>query len=119
MINLRGRVIPIIDLRLKFEMEFRKYDKETCIIVVNRGDSFVGIAVDTVSEVLDITAKEVEPPPNFGAGVKSNVIKGIGKVSGKVKLLLDVEMILSGSQLDEVASLEAEEIDNTEKEGEE
>jgi len=94
-INLRGTVIPIIDLRLKFGLPPRDYDKETCIIVVNIGTGLMGIVVDTVSEVLDIASGDIDEAPQFGAAVDTSFIRGIGKVKGKVKILLDIEEILT------------------------
>ena len=93
-INLRGKVIPIVDLRSKFNMPPREYDKETCIIVVNLQDSFMGIAVDTVSEVLDIAEEDIDNPPSFGGDVRANFIRGMGKVKDKVKILLDINAVL-------------------------
>ncbi|MBI5179754.1 MAG: purine-binding chemotaxis protein CheW [Nitrospinae bacterium] len=94
-INLRGTVIPIVDLRLKFGLAPREYDKETCIIVVNVAHALMGIVVDTVSEVLDIAGKDIDEPPQFGGTVDTSFIRGIGKVKGKVKILLDVEKVLT------------------------
>lgn len=94
-INLRGTVIPIIDLRLKFGLPPRDYDKETCIIVVNIGKGLMGIVVDTVSEVLDIASGDIDEAPQFGAAVDTSFIRGIGKVKGKVKILLDIEEVLT------------------------
>lgn len=93
-INLRGTVIPIVDLRLKFGFEETTYTKETCIIVVNLNSRLTGIVVDAVSEVLDISEKEIDPPPSFGATVRTDFIIGMGKVKGKVKILLDIDQVL-------------------------
>ncbi len=93
-INLRGIVIPIIDLRLKFGFPPREYDKNTCIIVVKYDESLMGVVVDTVSEVLDIAANDMDDAPSFGSGVKTDFILGIGKVKGKVKILLNIDKVL-------------------------
>ncbi len=96
-INLRGIVIPIIDLRLKFGFSPREYDKNTCIIVVKHGESLMGVVVDTVSEVLDISASDMDSAPSFGAGVNTDFILGMGKVKGKVKILLDIDKVLEAA----------------------
>jgi len=99
-INLRGKVIPVVDLRLKFSMESTPDTQKTCIIVVqvNLRSSPVtmGIIVDEVFEVLRITENQIEPPPPFGANVETDFILGLGKVNDKVILLLDVDRVLGG-----------------------
>jgi purine-binding chemotaxis protein CheW len=102
-INLRGKVIPVVDLRLKFDMEPAAYTEATCIIVVDVG-TLVGIIVDTVQEVLDIDAEQVDPPPPLGASVDTTFILGMGKVKDDVKILLDVDKVLN----DERALIEPE-----------
>jgi purine-binding chemotaxis protein CheW len=94
-INLRGKVIPIIDSRLKFGMDPVERTDETCIIVVQAAGIQVGIVVDKVSEVLDIAGEEIEDAPSFGKEVNTDYILGIGKSQGKVKLLLDIDKVLS------------------------
>ncbi len=103
-INLRGKVIPVIDLRLKFGMPAIEYTRETCIIVVNVHDLLLGIVVDTVAEVLDIIEKDIDPPPTFGSSIKTDFILGMGKVKGKVKILLDIDKVLSAEELEAVVS---------------
>jgi purine-binding chemotaxis protein CheW len=98
-INLRGKVIPVIDLRLKFGMEEKETTQETCNIVVEVGGVQMGIIVDTVSEVLDIEENQVEDPPKFGTTVDTDFILGMGKVENKVKILLDIEKVLTGQEL--------------------
>lgn len=98
-INLRGKVYPIIDLRLKFKMPSIEATKETCIIVVNLQDIIMGILVDTVSEVLDIDAKDIEPPPAFGSAVNINFILGMAKVNNEIKILLDIDKVLKADQV--------------------
>jgi len=93
-INLRGTVIPIVDLRLKFGLLEAEYTKETCIIVVHLGESLIGIVVDTVSEVINIAEKEIDPPPSFGGTITADYIVGMGKVKGSVKILLDINGVL-------------------------
>ena len=104
-INLRGKVIPVVDVRLRFGMENRKYDERTCIIVVNFNDAAVGLVVDTVSEVMNIPAHNIEPSPK--ASLKSSggrFIKGLGKVEDDVKILLDIEQLLFDEALAEMSA---------------
>ncbi len=98
-INLRGKVIPVIDLRLKFGMPPVEYTQETCIIVVDVNGQQTGIIVDKVSEVLDIAAEDIEPAPEFGDTVETSFILGMGKVKGKVKTLLDIAKVLGGEDM--------------------
>ena len=97
-INLRGKVIPIIDLRLKFGLADQAYTERTCIIVVEVALSaskvMMGIVVDAVSEVLTISADEIEQTPEFGERVTTDYMKGVAKVKGKVKILLDLDRVL-------------------------
>lgn len=101
-INLRGKVIPIIDLRKKFGMTFGQDTKHTCIIVVDvlqkDSRSLMGILVDTVSEVIDIDGSEIEESPSFGTVVDTSFIRGMGKVKGQVKILLDIDKVLSSEE---------------------
>jgi purine-binding chemotaxis protein CheW len=99
--NLRGKVIPVIDLRLKFGLPPAEYTDQTCIIVVDIG-SLTGIIVDTVQEVLDIEAAQIDPPPPLGANVDTSFILGLGKVKDEVKILLDVDKVLSSEELSEI-----------------
>lgn len=98
-INLRGKVIPIVDLRLKFGMAYKEQTPETCIIVVAVQNVEIGIVVDRVSEVLNISDKDIEPAPSFGVEVNTDFILGIGKSQGKVRLLLDMDRVLTRSEL--------------------
>ena len=101
-INLRGKVIPVVDLRLKFSLQPTEYNEETCIIVVDIG-MLVGMIVDTVQEVHDIPTANIEQPPQMGAAVDSSFILGMGKVGEQVKILLNIEKVLSP---DEILSLQ-------------
>ncbi|MBF0635193.1 MAG: purine-binding chemotaxis protein CheW [Nitrospinae bacterium] len=94
-INLRGKVIPIIDLRLKFEMPEISHTRETVFIVVEVAGALLGVVVDTVREVLDIRGADIEPPPQFGRKLNTDFILGMGKVQGKVNILLDIQKTLS------------------------
>ncbi|MBF0473034.1 MAG: purine-binding chemotaxis protein CheW [Nitrospirae bacterium] len=100
-INLRGKVIPVIDLRLKFELEPRVDTERTCIIVVKidlkQIEMIMGIIVDEVSEVLDIQTSQLEETPSFSSNMNTDYLLGIGKVAEKVILLLDIDKVLSSA----------------------
>jgi len=102
-INLRGKVIPVTDLRLKFGMEEMAYTERTCIIVVeikNHTDSvLIGIVVDSVSEVLYIKGAEIEETPAFGDRLDTDYILGMAKMNGGVKILLDIDNVLDGDEM--------------------
>lgn len=107
-INLRGKVISVVDLRLKFGMEEKNATSETCIIVVQAAGMEMGIIVDKVSEVLAIASSEIENAPSLGAEVNTDYILGIGKSQGKVKLLLDIDRVLSTQELVSLRSATSE-----------
>lgn len=98
-INLRGRVIPVMDLRLRFGMEEADYSDRTCTIVVEMtgesGKIIMGIVVDSVSEVLNIKEEYIEPPPSFGARLDTDYILGMAKMEGGVKILLHIDRVLT------------------------
>lgn len=102
-INLRGKVVPVVDLRLKFGMPAAEYTQRTCIVVVDvAGEGVrmqVGVVVDAVSDVLNVSASEVENTPDFGEGVTLPYILGIAKSKGKVKILLDIDKALTAGEL--------------------
>jgi len=102
-INLRGKVIPVVDLRLRFGMEAIDYNERTCIIVVEiegtSGTVMIGIVVDAVSEVLNINGGDIEDTPTFGAKLDTNYILGMAKMEGGVKILLDIDQVLSGEEI--------------------
>jgi purine-binding chemotaxis protein CheW len=106
-VNLRGKVIPVVDLRLKFGMDFKEQTDETCIIVVQANGVQTGIVVDNVSEVLDIPTQSIEDAPSFGAGVNSDYILGIGKSENKVKLLLDIDKVLTTQDIADISTASA------------
>lgn len=105
-INLRGKIIPVFDLRLKLGLPESDYNHETCIIVVGVQENLVGIIVDTVSEVIDIDEKEIEPSPKFGKHIDTKYIIGIGIKESEAKILLDVESVLSDDDIETIISLE-------------
>ncbi len=99
-INLRGKVIPVMDVRLRFKMEERPYDERTCIIVVDINSTAVGLVVDEVQEVANIPEDHVEPPPQVGRGESSRYLKGMGKMDDKVKILLNADKLLYEEELE-------------------
>ncbi len=100
-INLRGKVIPVTDLRLKFGLDAIDYTKRTCIIVIEvagqAGDTLMGAVVDSVSEVLHVKAENIEEVPTLGTRLNTDYILGMAKVETGVKILLDIETVLSGA----------------------
>lgn len=102
-INLRGKVIPVVDLRVKFGMQEADYTERTCIVVVEVpgkvSTQLVGIVVDSVSEVVNIKREDIEETPSFGASLESDYILGLAKISGGVKILLDIDRTLSSEQM--------------------
>ena len=102
-INLRGKVIPVVDLRLKFSMQSRPFDERTCIVVVEMGSGksmlSIGLVVDAVNEVVNIKQDDVEQPPRFGTDTDTQYILGMAKSGDRVKILLDINMVLSGDEL--------------------
>ncbi len=102
-INLRGKIIPIMDLRLKFKMPERAYDEQTCIIIVeipmNGNMNFIGIVVDKVAEVVNINKNDIELPPKYGQEGENEFLTGIGKVKEKVVMLLDIETVINCQEI--------------------
>jgi purine-binding chemotaxis protein CheW len=102
-INLRGKVIPVVDLRIRFGLEELEYSQRTCIIVVQidggAGRVLVGVIVDAVSEVLNLQASDIEDTPDFGTGVALPYLLGMAKIKGKVKILLDINAALSSQEI--------------------
>ncbi len=108
-INLRGKVIPVVDLRLKFGLQEIEYTQRTCIIVVqvsgDAGGMLMGIIVDGVSEVLNVTGSDIEDTPDFGQGVTTPYILGMAKIKGKVKILLEIDQVLTSQELRGLSSM--------------
>lgn len=104
-INLRGKVIPVVNLRLKFAMDEIASTEETCIIVVQVGNVEMGIIVDKVREVLDIAAKDIEDAPSFGESVDTDFILGMGKAAGRVSILLDIQKVLSADDVVDISAI--------------
>jgi purine-binding chemotaxis protein CheW len=103
-INLRDKIIPVTDLRLKFGFSPQEATDRTCIIVVEvaaeAGKTMMGLLVDGVSEVLNVQGQEIEAPPNFGAGMRTDYMRGLAKVKGTVKILLDIDRVMVGDQFE-------------------
>ncbi len=98
-INLRGKIIPVMDMRRRFHKEPLDYNDRTCIIVLDIHDVSVGLIVDHVNEVSTINDEDIAPPPDYGSGIENKFISGIGKTDGEVKLLLDTEKLMSHEAL--------------------
>jgi purine-binding chemotaxis protein CheW len=96
-INLRGKIIPVMDLRVKFGMEEKEYNERTCIIVaevdIKGAQKLLGVVVDMVSEVVTISDDQIEPPPEYGTAVEHNSILGIGKIKDRVVIILDIDEV--------------------------
>ncbi len=101
-INLRGKVIPIIDLRKRFSLEVKAHDKNTRIVVVDIGGNIMGMIVDAVSEVLRLPSDTIEPPPELVTGINSEYIKGVAKLEDRLLIFLDLSKVID---VGEVASL--------------
>ena len=97
--NLRGTVLPVVDLRLKFSMPEKPYTKFTVIIIAKSGEKNVGLVVDSVSDVLSIPTQQISPPPDFGFAVDRNFIVGLLKASDRLSILLDLDRLLSESEV--------------------
>ena len=108
-INLRGKVIPVVDLRLKFGMPEVTYTQRTCIIVTEvegeSGPMMIGAVVDGVSEVLNLAVADIEDTPDFGGDVATTGLLGMAKVKGKVKILLDIDHVMTHQDLNELGKL--------------
>lgn len=108
-INLRGAVVPAIDLLARFGQPSSPVTKRSCIVIVEleadaeRGRQVVGVVVDAVNAVLEMPRTEIEPPPLFGARIRADFIRGIGKVDGRFVILLDIERLLSAEEIGELA----------------
>ena len=109
-INVRGSVVPVIDLAVSFGVGAGKITNRTCIIIVEvrleGEDTVMGIVADTVNEVTYLTADDIEPPPTFGTHVSVEFLRGIGKVGDKFVLMLDIDRVLSSADLNAVAKIQ-------------
>jgi len=101
-INLRGKVIPVMDVRLRFGCDEKEYNERTCIVVINLNNLSVGLIVDTVSEVLDIPAENIETLPKVNNQTGSRYIEGLGKVDDQVKILLNTHKLLFSEETEQI-----------------
>lgn len=104
-INLRGKIIPVMDVRLRFKKPYREYNDRTCVIVIDIKDISIGLIVDNVAEVLSIPDTEIVAPPEINKG-SNRYIKGIGKVGGEVKLLLNCDKLLNDDEADSLSNIQ-------------
>ena len=102
-INLRGKIIPVMDVRLRFKKEAREYNDRTCVIVIDINDISIGLIVDSVAEVLTIPQEDIVEPPKMNKSFGNRYIKNIGKVEDGVKLLLDCEKLLAEDELEDLS----------------
>lgn len=105
-INLRGSVIPVIDMRTKFGMDFREYDRKTCIIVITLDDFQTGLIVDRVDEVIEFADDEINPSPSMGHEIKTDFIAGMGRRQDDLVILLDLENILAEEEAEELREMQ-------------
>ena len=113
-INLRGSVVPVIDLGARFGKRITNVVKRTCIVIIevecDEETHDIGIMVDAVNEVLEIPAGEIEPAPTFGTSIRANFIDSIGKINGKFVIILDVNEVLSVNEMAALNGMNSEEI---------
>ena len=104
-INLRGKIIPVMDVRLRFKKEAKEYNDRTCVIVIDINDISIGLIVDSVAEVLTIPEEDIVEPPKMNKSFSNRYIKNIGKVGNGVKLLLDCEKLLTEDELEDLSEV--------------
>ncbi|MDY7219666.1 chemotaxis protein CheW [Denitrificimonas sp. JX-1] len=97
--NLRGVIVPIVDLRIKFNLESVEYGVQTVVIVVNVGERVVGIVVDSVSDVMTLTPEQIKPAPEFGMVLSSNYLSGLGSVDERMLVLVDIDKLLNSEEM--------------------
>jgi purine-binding chemotaxis protein CheW len=102
-INLRGKIIPVMDVALRFKKQPREYNDRTCVIVVDFSDLSIGLIIDSVSEVVTISDQDIVDPPQLNKGTNNRYIKNIGKVENDVKLLLDCEKLLTEDEVSDIS----------------
>lgn len=105
-INLRGAIVPIIDMRIKFNLGKADYDQFTVVIIINVSKRVIGIVVDSVSDVITLTAEQVKPAPDFAAHLDTGYITGLGTVDERMLILMDIEKLMSGSDMGLIDSTE-------------
>ncbi|HAS82870.1 MAG TPA: chemotaxis protein CheW [Verrucomicrobia bacterium] len=98
-INLRGKVIPVMDVRLRFKLQEAEYNDRTCVVVVSVGEVTIGLVVDTVSEVVTIPETDIAPPPRFSSAASGRYVSGMGKIGDAVKIIIDTTKLLRDEEL--------------------
>jgi len=102
-INLRGKIIPVMDVRQRFKKDLRQYDDRTCIIIIQMMDISMGLIIDRVSEVINISGDNIQPPPQISTSFSGRFIKAIGRSGSNVKLVLDCDKLLNQEEVDELS----------------
>lgn len=105
-LNLRGTVVPVVDLRKKFAMEDKEYNKFTVIIILEAEERIMGIIVDAISDVVTLATKDIQEAPSFATNVRADFISGMGKRDGKLIILLDMDKVLSQEELEIIDEIE-------------
>jgi purine-binding chemotaxis protein CheW len=98
-INLRGTIVPIVDMRIKFKVGEAKYDQFTVVIVLNVGKRVVGMVVDSVSDVVALTAEQIRPAPEFHGSMNTEYLKGLGALDGRMLILVDIEQMMTSAEM--------------------
>ena len=111
-VNLRGKIIPVIDVRLRFKKDPIDYTDRTCIIVIDTDDLSVGLIVDSVSEVVSIGDEDISPPPDTRTGIQNRYIQGIGRVDDRIKLLLNCEKLFLDDEIQAISEITEEKLKN-------
>ena len=106
LINLRGIIVPIVDMRIKFRLGEASYDETTVVIILNVANRVVGIVVDGVSDVLTLTAEQIKPAPEFGAGMDTRYLQGLGTVDERMLILVDIEKLMTSREMELVEAAE-------------
>jgi purine-binding chemotaxis protein CheW len=105
-VNLRGIIVPIVDMRIKFNMGNVGYDETTVVIILNLADRVVGMVVDGVSDVITLKAEQIKPSPEFGAGLDAQYLQGLGTVDERMIILVDIEKMMSSRDMELIESAE-------------
>jgi purine-binding chemotaxis protein CheW len=106
-VNLRGIIVPIVDMRIKFNVGTPTYDAFTVVIVLNIGGHTIGVVVDSVSDVVTLTPEQIKPAPELGASVTSDYLQGLGTVGERMLILLDIDKLLSSEEMGLLAASRA------------
>ncbi len=106
-INLRGIIVPVVDMRIKFNLGSVTYDETTVVIILNVANRIVGMVVDGVSDVTTLSADEIKPPPEFGSGLDTQYLQGLGTVDERMIVLADIEKLMSSRDMELIESAEA------------